>query len=255
MCKPHRNILFKFSQYPTMYFPIRCRSSRRILYTHMRTFAISWKFFHFVWKILLYLREYLFSVFYSSYSIIFLFTVFCLTLCYSLDKLLSYLFSLFYLSRYINVLLLLICHYVFYVFSVDCWNPCNFKYGRPNIEPCDTHYSEFRRLSNGLGTEMFTLSAEGYPHSESTLYIQHGLRYLQTFPSGTCFDDHLSTSSHFTRTPLRFPRRLRPKAYFYIVREFLRSYENKKQLLFVASNLPTRVKSSSSGRKESEIET
>lgn len=82
------------------------------------------------------------------------------------------------------------------MFSVDCWNPRNFKYGRPNIEPCDTHHSEFRRLGNGLGTEMFTLSTEGYPRSESTLYIQHGLRYLQTFPSGTCFDDHLSTSSH-----------------------------------------------------------
>lgn len=54
--------------------------------------------------------------------------------------------------------------------------------------------------------------------------------------------------------PSAFSASFTTKAYFSIVGEFLRSYENKKQLLLVAPDLPTRVESSFSGRKVSEIE-
>ena len=71
------------------------------------------------------------------------------------------------------------------MFSADRRNSRNLKYEWLDTDPCDIHHPEFRRLGDGLGTEMSTLSTEGHSYSESTLHIQHGLRHLQTFPFGT----------------------------------------------------------------------
>ena len=71
------------------------------------------------------------------------------------------------------------------MFSADRRNSRNFKYDWLDTDPRGTHHPEFRRLGDGLDTEMFTLSTEGYSYSESTLHIQHDLRHLQTLPFGT----------------------------------------------------------------------
>lgn len=60
----------------------------------------------------------------------------------------------------------------------DLRDPHDYKYGRVLIEPRYTHHTEFRRGNDRVDTEMFALSNKGYTHSESTLHIQDGLRYI-----------------------------------------------------------------------------
>lgn len=60
----------------------------------------------------------------------------------------------------------------------DLRNPRDYKHGRVLIEPCHAYHSEFRRGDDRMDTEMFAQSNKGYTHSESTLHIQDGLRYI-----------------------------------------------------------------------------